>query len=210
MVPDESWVTCRIRTAQTLRTKLKKMGLPLLTEKNCRQNLDDLELGYLWWRRLYHEGTASWRNRSAWGMATDPTNVTRCWIQLMAQGPPRIEDLTHSLLTSMRQATGKRTEKRGGVPTKKPRDLAPLVLEVPAQDNTLILEIRGDSKAIVDWVNGHSKRKTKEDTIASVRISCGIGGIVAWIFDTGSPVGRLTSSASTTRKPIPGVWRQRT
>ena len=40
-----------IRTAQTL----------LLTE-NCPQNLDDYELGYLWWRRPNDEGTAidSW------------------------------------------------------------------------------------------------------------------------------------------------------
>ena len=36
----------RIRTAQPLRIKWKKMGLSLLTEK-CRQNLDDYELGYL-------------------------------------------------------------------------------------------------------------------------------------------------------------------
>ena len=42
--------------------------------------------------------------------------------------------------------------------TKKPWDLAPLVLEVPAEDKTL-----------VDWVNGHAKLKMKESTIASVQ-----------------------------------------
>ena len=43
------------------------------------------------------------------------------WIQLMAQGPPRKEDVTFSLLASMGQATEKRTEKGGGVPTQKLR-----------------------------------------------------------------------------------------
>ena len=32
-----------------------------------------------------------------------------------------------------------------------------------------MLEVRRDSKTIVDWVNGHSKLKTKESTIASVQ-----------------------------------------
>ena len=38
--------------------------------------------------------------------------------------------------------------------TKKPRDLAPLVLEVPTEDEKLMLEIREDRKTVVCWVNG--------------------------------------------------------
>ena len=41
MSPSESRVNYRIGTAKSLRIKWKKMGLPLLTEKNSRQNLDD-------------------------------------------------------------------------------------------------------------------------------------------------------------------------
>ena len=54
--------------------------------KNCGQNLDDHELGYLQWRVSDHEGFAIYsgmenhvmvRNRSAWSMKMDPANVTR-------------------------------------------------------------------------------------------------------------------------------------
>ena len=87
--------------------------------------------------------TAWWRNRSAWEVATDPKNVQRWkhkfgfhnrgvqwdtpmsrragevkdWIQLVAQGPHRKEDVTFSSLATMRQATEKRTERGGGVPS---------------------------------------------------------------------------------------------
>ena len=60
-----------------------------------------------------------------------------------------------------------------------------------------MLEIRSDSKTIVDWVNGHAKLKTEESTIANV-------GVEGWISDNGSPTGRITSSVNTTRKPILG------
>ena len=88
----------------------------------------------------------------------------------MAQGPLRKEDVTYSLLASMRQATEKKNrEKRESVPTKKLGDLTPLVLEVPTEGEKLTLEIRGDSKTIVDCVNSHAKLKTEESTIASVQ-----------------------------------------
>ena len=53
--------------------------------------------------------------------------------------------------------------------TKKPRDLEPLVLEWAAENKNVILEVRCDSKTIVDWVSGHSKTKTKDSTIASAQ-----------------------------------------
>ena len=118
------------------------------------------------------------------------------WIQLMVQGPHRKEDVTFSLLASMRQATEKRTEKGGGVPTKRPKDLAPLVLEVLTEDKKLMLEIRGDSKPVVDWVNCHTSWVS--------RISCANGGAVGWIYDNGWPIGLFTFCANTTRKPMPG------
>ena len=68
----------------------------------------------------------------------------------MEEGPRRKEDVTVRLLATVRQAAEKRTE-RGGAMTKKPRDLEPLVLDRPAEDKKWILEIRDDSKTIVDW-----------------------------------------------------------
>ena len=62
----------------------------------------------------------------------------------LAQGPLRKEDVTYSLFASMGQATEKKEQrKRESVPTKKLRDLAPLVLVVPTEDEKLTLEIRG-------------------------------------------------------------------
>ena len=55
------------------------------------------------------------------------------------------------------------------MPTKKLRDLAPLVLEVPTEDEKLTLEIRRDSKTILDCVNSHATLMTKESTIASAQ-----------------------------------------
>ena len=79
------------------------------------------------------------------------------WMQLLAQGPLRTEDVTISLLGMMRQPTEKKTQRRGGalpsLPKKEPRDLEPLVLETPAEDKKLMLEISGDSKTIEDWIN---------------------------------------------------------
>ena len=107
-------------------------------------------------RSLLGWRTTTWRRgRSAWEMATDPANVTRWkhkfgfhsrgtqqdtpmakwagerkdWKQVVTQGASRKEDVTFSLLASMRQATEKKNREKG-VWTKKPRDLAPLVLEV--------------------------------------------------------------------------------
>ena len=44
-----------------------------------------------------------------------------------------------------------------------------MVLEIPAEDKAPMLDIRGDSKTIVDWVNGHAKLKTWESTIATAQ-----------------------------------------
>ena len=48
----------------------------------------------------------------------------------------------------------------GGAQKKKPRDLEPSVLETPAEDKKLMLEIRGDSKTMVAWVNGHAELRS--------------------------------------------------
>ena len=52
---------------------------------------------------------------------------------------------------------------------KKPRDLEPTVPETPVEDKKLMLELRGDSKTVVDWLNGHAKLKACESTIAAAQ-----------------------------------------
>ena len=53
----------------------------------------------------------------------------------------------------------------------------PLVLERPAEDKNLVLEIRVDVKTIVDWVNGHAKQKKRGKVQLQLpRIYCGNDG----------------------------------
>ena len=66
----------------------------------------------------------------------------------MAQGPPRKEDVI-SPQEMMRQPTQKKPQKGRGAQKEKPRDLEPLVLEMPAEDRKLVLETRSDSKTIL-------------------------------------------------------------
>ena len=70
-----------------------------------------------------------------------------------------------SLLQSMKKAVGKKTEPNGTRPTKKPRDLPPLELDLPEAGQRPTLEIRGDCKTIVDWIDGHAQLKTRECTV---------------------------------------------
>ena len=76
--------------------------------------------------------------------------------------------------------------------TKKPRFLEPL--EMPAEDKKLMLEVRGDSRTIVDWVSGHAKLKTKESIVASVQNLLRVNGeAMEWIYDNVRLLGRFTS-----------------
>ena len=86
------------------------------------------------------------------------------WTQLMMHSHPRREDVIRHLLKSMKQPVDKKKESKGPVPDKKPRDLPPLVLGIPVPGVGLTLEIKGDKKTIVDWVNGHAKMKTRVTT----------------------------------------------
>ena len=127
-------------------------------------------------------------------MKKDPTNVTRWkhksgfqkrvvqwdapmliwaeeekdWIQLVVRRPLRKEDAMISLLKMMRQQTEEK-QKGGGIRRKKPRDLSPLVLETLTDDRTTKLEMRGDSKMVVEWVNGHAKLKALVSTNAAAQ-----------------------------------------
>ena len=135
--------------------------------------------------------TAWWRSRSSWGMTWDPYNVQRWkhkvgfhnrgiqwdtpmarwagevkdWIQLMTQTQPRKDDVIRNLLESMKQPVDRKKESKGSVPTKKPRDLLPLDLGTRVPGESTTLEIKGDNKTIVDWMNGLVMTKTRIGTV---------------------------------------------
>ena len=88
-MPDETWVTHKIRTSRFMRVCWREMGLPLLTEKIANKIWTTMTWAVyegdvpimlalrsiLGWRT-----TAWWRSRSCWGMTCDPYNVQR-WKQ---------------------------------------------------------------------------------------------------------------------------------
>ena len=62
-----------------------------------------------------------------------------------------------------------KNERRGGIRRKKGRDLRPLVLESRTTDRRTMLEIRSDSKTVVDWVGGHAKLKILVSTMSAAQ-----------------------------------------
>ena len=102
-------------------------------------------------------------------MATDPTNVARWkhkfgfhnrgvqWDSPMSKwagGRERLDTACGTRAAPQAKCDdqsahddetggGKKNKERRGAMTKKPRDLEPLVLESPAEDKKLVLEIRG-------------------------------------------------------------------
>ena len=57
-----------------------------------------------------------------------------------------------ALMKMLRQPAAHVDKKPGGIPSKEPKDLDPMVLQLP-------LVIRSDSKTVLDWINGHAKQK---------------------------------------------------
>ena len=77
--------------------------------------------------------------------------------------------MTVCLIKMMWQPTEKQPLQGGGALKKQPRDVGTLVLERPGEDKKRMLEIRGDSNTIVDWVHGRAKLKTWESTVATAQ-----------------------------------------
>ena len=98
-----------------------------------------------------HNRGAQWAPMARWaGEGKDR-------IKPMTQKKPREEDVIRSLLESMKQAVEKQKEPNGTLPTEQPRDLPPLELRILVAGKLPTLEIKGDCKTVVDWVNGHAK-----------------------------------------------------
>ena len=68
------------------------------------------------------------------------------------------------------EAADRRKNRKGEASgKKKPRDVIPLLIEKTTGDKKLMLEITGDSKTVVDWVNGHAKLKSPESIVATAQ-----------------------------------------
>ena len=58
----------------------------------------------------------------------------------------------------------------GGIPLRKERELDPLVMEPPRTVEGIELVIRGDSKTVVDWINGKAKQKVSSRAFEIIQI----------------------------------------
>ena len=76
----------------------------------------------------------------------------------MIQCPLHAEDVMIRLREMMRQPTEKKKQKGEASGKKKPRDLDQ-VTDKPTSDKKLVLEVRSDSKTIVDGLDGHARLK---------------------------------------------------
>ena len=79
------------------------------------------------------------------------------------------------------------------------------MLGPPTTDKGAMLEIRGDNKTVVDWLNGHAKLKTLDSTVAPPRIKCGRGGAGVSTCGGVSPAGRYIFFVNTIKKPT--LWQ---
>ena len=111
-------------------------------------------------------------------MATDPTDVTRWkhklefhkreyngasgWAKGTIGAGTAPQGRCDVQFVRVDETSNEEKKKKASAPTKKLRDLTPLALEVPTEDEKLTLEIRGDSKTIVDCVNSHAKLKRRK------------------------------------------------
>ena len=58
----------------------------------------------------------------------------------------------------------------GGIPLRKERDLASLMIKPPITVEGIELVIGGDSKTVVDWINGKAKQKVSYRSIETIQI----------------------------------------
>ena len=76
------------------------------------------------------------------------------WIQKLILDPLQKEDV---IVATMRQPIAHSERKPGGIPSIELRDHDPSVLELPTKTEGIELEIKSDSKTVVEWINGEAK-----------------------------------------------------
>ena len=58
----------------------------------------------------------------------------------------------------------------GGVPLRRAREIAPLIIDPPVNSDGIELAFRGDSKTVVDWINGKGRMKKPFRIIDEVQL----------------------------------------
>ena len=72
--------------------------------------------------------------------------------------PPKKDEVIIALLKMTRQPTKHLLKKDAGVPSTKPWELDPMVLDAPGKGEGIQVEIRSASKTVVDWIRGKARQ----------------------------------------------------
>ena len=104
-------------------------------------------------------------------------------------------------------ADGTPKEERWSIPSKKPREVDPMVLEPPTTAKGVEMEMRGDCKTVVDWINGHAKQKTPNKTLVAAQKQMRDWWSRGADLRRRLPTGRCAFSANTTMRPTLGRER---
>ena len=72
---------------------------------------------------------------------------------------PKQDEVIVALLKMTRQHTKHLLKKNAGVPSTKPWDLDPMVLDAPGKGEGIQVEISCDSKTVVDWISGKARQE---------------------------------------------------
>ena len=76
------------------------------------------------------------------------------WIQKWRMNPPKKTDAIPTLVLAIPLSPIQIKKIDGGIPLRRERDLDPLVMEPSRTVEGIELVIPGDSKTVVDWING--------------------------------------------------------
>ena len=81
------------------------------------------------------------------------------WIQLMAQGPARKDDVPDAYDDETAGGEGNAERGRGRLPEGKGKKTGSVGTRRTRRGQTLMFEIRWNTMTIVEWINGHAKQK---------------------------------------------------
>ena len=92
------------------------------------------------------------------------------WIQKWRVHPPKKTEAVPALVRAIHLSPLQIKMTDGGIPLGNERELDPLLLVPPRTGTGIELVIRGDSKTVVDWINGKAKQQVSYRAIETIQI----------------------------------------
>ena len=93
----------------------------------------------------------------------------RDWVQEVTMHPPKKDEVIIALLKMSRQPATHLMKQRHRCTKQNPRELDPVAFEDPSKGDGIQLEITGDSKTVVEWINDKAKQGSTGGAVGNVR-----------------------------------------